>query len=215
MTLYGCYRYLYDPLGLWQRKELFLGDNSANHMTSRKPKRQPMGNSRICVTCNSFQFLTHFGCCFPFVLTELHTGEIFISFTTNCFTNGGPCKQWRRVDVGRKGREGREGRKKVENSPSNCLIARMYGTPKLVLLTARKSSVQSLTICNTDCSSDLCCSIVFNIPFKSSILFRRACWLLKIFLTGMRFCSSPLEPSLSLSPLSDDSDIFLSDITAR
>lgn len=100
--------------------------------------------------------------------------------------------------------------------PSNCLTARIYGTPKLVLFTIRKSSDQSLIICRTTCSSDLCCSIVFNIPFKSSILFRNACWLLKIFLTGMRFCSSPLEPSPSLSPLSDEGvGIFFPDVIEK
>lgn len=100
--------------------------------------------------------------------------------------------------------------------PSNCLTARIYGTPKLVLFTIRKSSDQSLIICRTTCSSDLCCSIVFNIPFKSSILFRNACWLLKIFLTGMRFCSSPLEPSPSLSSLSDEGvGIFFPDVIEK
>lgn len=101
-------------------------------------------------------------------------------------------------------------------APSNCLTARIYGTPKLVLLTVRNSSDQSLIICSTTCSSDFCCSIVFNIPFKSSIRFRSACRLLKIFLTGMRFCSSPLEPSPSLSPLSDeDVCVFFPDVIKK
>lgn len=92
--------------------------------------------------------------------------------------------------------------------PSISFTHLMYGTPRLVLSTLCKSLDQPSTIRSTVCNSVFCCSIVFSIPFKSSIFFRNACWLLKIFFTGMRFCSSLLSPSLS--PLSEELEFFVS-----
>lgn len=101
---------------------------------------------------------------------------------------------------------------KERKLPSVCFTALIYGTPKLVLVTFRKSSDQPSTKRSTVRSSTFCCSIVFSIPFKSSIFFRSFCWLLNIFLTGMRFCSSLLEASPSLSPLSEETEFVLSAI---